>query len=88
MSKYSAAQLLQLRLLARDEGGDAAYARRCLIDAGKTWTLDIKAANARTNMSRGNVWGATKPKTTINRTPSAAGKLALQRAATRKKNRG
>ena len=90
-TKYTPAQLQHLRLLARDEGGDAAYARRLLIaDGNGDYNARIRKENARINSARSNnedinaarfptLFAAPKTKTTINRTKSAAAIKAIAR---------
>jgi hypothetical protein len=94
MSKYTPQMRRFLRVLARDEGGDAAYARRMLIEDGQDWTQRITADNARINSARSNedinaarfptLFAAPKPRTIINRSPTKVGAAALLRAKRRK----
>ncbi len=89
MSKYTPEMLRTLRLMARDEGGDAAYARRMLIaDGNGNYNARIRKENARINSARNgsneDVNAARFPQlfakhTTINRTVSAAAKAAIKR---------
>ena len=79
-----------MRLLAREDGAPGSRDARAALDAaGKTYTKDVKIANQRVNRERAErglldstVFARTKT-TTLNskRGPTAAGKLALQRAA-------
>ena len=95
MSKYTGEQLRMLRLLARDEGGDAAYARRLLIDDGNgDYNRRIRKENARINAAKTNedinaarfpqLFAAPKPRTIINRSATPNGARAIAAAKKRK----
>ena len=89
-SKYSPQQRAFMRRLARDEGADAAHARRLLIDDGQDFTARTKALNAAANAERARrgllpaMFATPSTTTTVNTKPTAAGLAAIRRAQARK----
>lgn len=88
-TKYTPEQLRFVRVLARDEGGDAAYARRLLIaDGNGDYNARIRKDNAVRNVAAGRIWGVTPtPKTTNTKrlTPTPNGARAIARAKNAKR---